>query len=148
MEDIEKSAKITILIAEDEEPLRDLFTKILDSRKDRFNTLIAVDGKDAFDIAARYEGDIHLLVSNVQMPGITGPDLAAALKQSRPNMRVMLMSGYPQGILLLDHTWHFLQKPFMPKAVIDKIESILAQPVSDETHSSGLVDPVTKGPKN
>lgn len=126
---------ITILIAEDEEPLRELVQKILAPRKDKYNVLLATDGQHAFEIADTYEGKIDLLISNVQMPGITGPDLAARLKESRPEMKIMLMSGYPQGLLILDNGWNFLQKPFFPKAILQKIEEILAEPVSGNTHN-------------
>ena len=103
--------------------MRELVKKILQPQKDRYNLLLATDGQHAFEIAHTFEGKIDLLISNVQMPGITGPDLAARLKESRPEMKIMLMSGYPQGLLILDHGWNFLQKPFFPRAILQKIEN-------------------------
>ena len=96
--------------------------------------LLATDGQNAFEIAQAHEGKIDLLISNVQMPGMTGPDLAARLKESRPEMKIMLISGYSQGLLILDNGWNFLQKPFTPKAILEKVESILAEPVSGDTN--------------
>ena len=69
------------------------------------------------------------------MPGMTGPDLAKELKQSRPNLRVLLVSAYPQGILMLDSGWSFLQKPFLPKAILDKVRQTLQSTPHEETHS-------------
>ena len=106
--------------------------KIFDLRGNRYQLLVAVDGQDAFDISHDFAGKIDLLVSNVQMPGITGPDLAAKLKESRPDMKIILMSGYSQGLLILDHGWSFIQKPFAPHAILDKIEQILAQPADGD----------------
>lgn len=109
--------------------------KILKPHSDRYTLLMATNGQDALCMADQHEGKIDLLLSNVQMPGITGPDLAKELKKSRPEMRVMLMSGYPQGILLLDHGWTFLQKPFLPKAFLENIEKTLAGPPSGDGQS-------------
>ena len=83
---------------------------------------------------AQNNGTIDLLVSNVQMPNMTGPDLAKSLRQGRPGLRVLLISGYPQGLLMLDTGWWFLQKPFPPKAIIDKIHEVIAVPPRPWSH--------------
>ena len=85
-------------------------------------------------LAHEHDGAIDLLLSNVQMPHMTGPDLAKSLKQARPGLRVMLISGDPQGLLMLDTGWWFLQKPFLPKAIIDKIHEVMAAPPRPESH--------------
>jgi FixJ family two-component response regulator len=72
------------------------------------------------------------LLSDVMMPGISGPDLAKKLKQQRPEMRVMLMSGYPEGMLILNYGGHFLQKPFPPHALISKVNDVLHGEVREQ----------------
>ena len=81
-------------------------------------------------LARRADG-IDLLLSDVQMPGMTGPDLAKQLREIHPKLRVLLISAYPQGILALDNGWHFFKKPFQPKALIKKIQEVLRQPIPE-----------------
>ncbi len=121
-----KNSKITILLAEDEAPLRNLLQTIFE--KAGFTVLAAENGQQAAHLADGHEGAIDLLVSNVQMPHMTGPDLAKSLMQMRPGLRVLLISAYPQGLLMLDNGWSFLQKPFLPKAIVDKIYTMMASP--------------------
>jgi FixJ family two-component response regulator len=71
--------------------------------------------------------------SDVMMPSMSGPELALRLKKSRPDMRVMLMSGYPNGALLvLNYGWHFIEKPFVAAQLIAKINEILHQEIRDQ----------------
>lgn len=97
--------------------------------------LVAEDGQRALQIAHEHPDGIALLLSNVQMPGMTGPDLARELRRSRPDLRVMLISAYPQGVLMLDTGWNFLQKPFLPSAILDKVKQILSSPPPADTFS-------------
>ena len=96
--------------------------------------IAAEDGRQALDVARRHEGRLDLLLSDVQMPHMTGPDLARALKHDRPDLHVMLISAYPQGLLVLDSGWIFLQKPFRPDAILQKVREILSKPPRAETH--------------
>ena len=84
------------------------------------------------ELARRAEG-IDLLVSNVQMPGVTGPDLAKQLREIHPNLRILLISAYPEGMLALDNGWHFFKKPFPPAALIEKIQRVLSNPPMRDT---------------
>jgi DNA-binding response OmpR family regulator len=70
------------------------------------------------------------------MTGMSGPDLAAALKKSRPDLRIMLLSSYPQGLLVLDTGWAFLQKPFLPAVLLDRIVGLMRKPASPNTDRS------------
>ena len=75
------------------------------------------------------EGAIHLLLSDVMMPDMSGPVVAQLLQQRRPQMRVMLMSGYPDGnMLLLNHGWHFIEKPYLPSDLVKKVNELLHTP--------------------
>ncbi|HVU03328.1 MAG TPA: PAS domain-containing protein [Polyangiaceae bacterium] len=82
----------TILLAEDESPLRNVLRSVL--REAGYQVLDAADGVDALRVADAHAGPIHLLLSDVVMPRMTGPELARALRERRPEVRVLLMSGY------------------------------------------------------
>jgi len=123
--------QVTVLFAEDEAPLRDLLTPFL--RRHGFHVLVAEDGKQALEIARHYEGEIQLLLSDIQMPEITGPQLAAELRCMLPQVKVILISGYADGLLLLDQGWVFLPKPFQPQEILAKIQEVLAHSPAPET---------------
>jgi CheY-like chemotaxis protein len=133
VEHISDNPKTLILLAEDEKILRNALRKILE--KAGYSVLIAEDGEQALQIAHEQLDRIVLLISDVQMPGMTGPELARKLRRSRPDLRVMLISAYPQGMLILDTGWHFLQKPFLQSAILDKVKQILNSPSSPDTFS-------------
>lgn len=93
-----------------------------------FHVLSADNGKEALDAAAQYSDSIDLLISDVQMPVMTGPDLARQLQILRPELKVMLISAYPLGELVLDRGWRFVQKPFLPNALLQEIGNMLDEP--------------------
>ncbi len=64
-------------------------------------------------MAQEFKGPIDLLLSDFQMPGMSGIDLAVALTQERPDIQVLLMSGFTSGMLVLNEGWHFIAKPFL-----------------------------------
>jgi DNA-binding NtrC family response regulator len=114
----------TILVVEDHAALLRLVKQILEDAN--FTVLSASTAKQAIRLEAEYPGTIDLLLSDVRMRGMSGPTLAKRLKESRPQMRVVLMSGYPGGALLvLDYGWHYIEKPFVPAALVNKIKEIL-----------------------
>jgi CheY-like chemotaxis protein len=125
------NSRPTILLAEDEASVRRLVRKIFE--RAGYSVLVAEDGHQALQIANEHRGDINLLVADIQMPRMTGPDLARELRRSRPNLRVMLMSGYPEGVL--DTGWTFLQKPFPAEAVLDKVKQVLNTALPADTFS-------------
>ena len=91
-----------------------------------FKVLSASGAEQAIQIESDFTGTIHLLLSDVMMPGMSGPDLAEKLQHARPQMRVILMSGFIGGaMLLLNHGWHFIQKPFMANALLDRVNDAL-----------------------
>jgi two-component system cell cycle sensor histidine kinase/response regulator CckA len=122
--------KKTVLLAEDEEPLRRMVAGLLTNNG--FEVIVACDGSDAIKKADEHTGPIHLLLSNVQMPEMNGVELATRLHSNRPDTKIMLMSGFPSGTLVLDHGWEFLPKPFVPKMLLDKIKLVIASE-PDET---------------
>ena len=79
-----------------------------------YNVLTASSGAEALQQSRDYKGEIHLLLSDFQMDGMSGMDLATKITLDRPRLQVLLMSGFPEGMLVLNEGWHFLSKPFIP----------------------------------
>jgi DNA-binding NtrC family response regulator len=114
----------TILVVENSVAVLDMVVTILASAN--FRVLRAVNGADARRVSTAYEGKIDLLLSDVQMPGMTGPELGTSLKEARPDLHVMLMSGQPGGdLLVLNYGWAFIEKPFVPKKLVEMINTVL-----------------------
>jgi two-component system, cell cycle sensor histidine kinase and response regulator CckA len=114
----------TILLVEDHSALLKLVKQILEDAG--FTVISATSAKQAIRLEAEFPGTIDLLLSDVRMRGMSGPILAKKLKERRPQMRVVLMSGYPGGALLvLNYGWHYIEKPFVPLALVGKIKDVL-----------------------
>src|ERR1051326_1827483 len=94
-----------------------------------FVVVSANSGPSAIQIAQRTEGRIDLLLSDVDMPEMTGPELGEALKKVRPEIHVMLMSGGTNGnLLVLNYGWAFIEKPFVATKLVQMIENVLHSP--------------------
>jgi DNA-binding response OmpR family regulator len=115
----------TILLAEDEQEIRSFVLAML--RHNGYHVIVAGDGHDALQKARAFDGTIHLLLSDVQMPNMTGIELATQLQIDRPAIRILLMSGLPAGLLLLNDGWQFLPKPFMTNLLKDRINHLLLE---------------------
>jgi DNA-binding NtrC family response regulator len=114
----------TILLVEDHTALLKLIKQILEDAN--FTVIPASNAKHAMQLESEFPGTIDLLLSDVRMRGMSGPNLAKRLKARRPQMRVMLMSGYPGGALLvLNYGWHYIEKPFVPSVLVSKIKDVL-----------------------
>ena len=120
----------TILLVEDEESVRGLAAKVLAGYG--YRVIEARDGSEAEQVARR-EGDyLHLMVTDVVMPGISGLELATRLAAVRPKMKVLFMSGYTddaivrRGVLADDAA--FLQKPFTGDLLARRVRDVLDQP--------------------
>jgi len=127
---VASSGHETILFVEDDPAVRTLVVRVLESHG--YHVLAAADAKDALAAAAAYSGDVHLLVTDVVMPGWNGRELADRLGQARPGIRVLYLSGYADDALLrrgvtARHTW-LLQKPFDTAALLGKIQEALGTP--------------------
>jgi two-component system, cell cycle sensor histidine kinase and response regulator CckA len=106
--------------------IRNALRKILE--RAGFSVLVAEDGREAIRIASEHMDCIDLLISDVQMPRMTGPSLATELKSAHPELTVMMMSANPQHTVILDPGWNYLQKPFRSSVLIDKVREILSDP--------------------
>jgi DNA-binding NtrC family response regulator len=121
----------TILVVEDDSAILRLVQSLLQGAG--YKVLTASSVNAAVRAEASCAGPIDLLLSDIMMPDLAGPELAQVLKRQRPDMRVMLMSGYPNGaMLVLNHGWHFIEKPFLPAALLDKVSNCLHTTVRDQ----------------
>jgi CheY-like chemotaxis protein len=122
------SSRETILLVDDEQSVRAIVLKIL--RRANYTVLEAENGDAALRIAETHPGKIDLLITDMFMPGLRGPEVAARLATTRPGLRVLFMSGYadqdartgvPAGA-------NFLNKPFSGAELADKVEAVLKRP--------------------
>jgi DNA-binding NtrC family response regulator len=101
----------TVLVVDDEPSILAVVSGLLGD--DNYNILTAGSAPHALQRSREFEGRIHLLLSDFQMPGMSGVELATAMTLERPQLKVLLMSGFPEGMLVLNEGWHFLAKPFV-----------------------------------
>lgn len=118
-------AKKMILLADDDGPLRKFVATLLTQYG--YDLIIASDGKEALQKALDYDGEINLLLSDIEMPGMTGIELAIQLNQSRPKTKILLISGLDSGVLILNNGWQFLPKPFLAEMLRDRIRDFLSE---------------------
>ncbi len=116
-----------VLLVEDEESIRLPVAEVLESRG--YTVLAAADGHEALEVAAGYHGAIDLMVTDVVMPGMSGSELAEQLTRSRPELKVLFVSGYPASSIAHRGRPHehpyFLQKPFAPAVLLDAVRRAL-----------------------
>jgi PAS domain S-box-containing protein len=117
----------TVLVVEDEPAVRGLTTRIL--RERGYTVLEASNGAEALDIAQTYQEEIHLLITDVIMPGLSGRDLSGKITASRPGIRTLFVSGYTDNAIvhhgILDADVSFLQKPFSVQSLCLKVRETL-----------------------
>jgi two-component system cell cycle sensor histidine kinase/response regulator CckA len=117
----------TVLLAEDEAPVRAVARQVLE--RQGYKVLEAPSAEAALDLAQRYSGPIHVLLTDVVMPGLSGHDLAQRLAALRPEIRVIYMSGYSDDAItrhgLLEPGLAYVQKPFTPDVIARKVREVL-----------------------
>ncbi len=117
----------TILLVEDEAAVRGLTLRCLQSSG--YTVLQAASAEEALPIAASHAGRLDLLLTDVIMPGASGPELARRLLEKRPGTRVLYVSGYTDASMAsqgaLDDGAYFLQKPFTPESLARKVREVL-----------------------
>jgi hypothetical protein len=117
----------TVLLVEDEEALRDVTERIF--TRHGYHVLTAPNGQDALTIAADHDGDIHLIVTDVVMPKMLGKEVADKVRQLRPDIKVLYISGYARPVLAsqgrLDCDVHLIEKPYSATAILQKAGQLL-----------------------
>lgn len=106
-----QSDQKTILIATDDPKILVYMTNSL--IENNYNVISAQSGEDALKEMKLYKKEIHLLLSALDMPGVNGLGLAAQVSAIWPDLKVLLMSEYRDGTLILNEGWHFLPRPFV-----------------------------------
>ena len=122
----------TVLVVEDQEEVRKLAQLVLKSYG--YKVVLAANGWEALLYSERHVGPIHLMLTDVLMPGMTGQELADRLRPLRPEMEVVFMSGYMENETVHPHALkagaNFLAKPFSPDALATKVREVLGPPRS------------------
>ena len=126
----------TVLVVEDEDGVRDLACQFL--RAKGYTVLEAQGGPQALDVARQYPGTIHLVLSDMVMPKMSGSEMAVRLKTIRPETRVAFMSGYSE-FSNRDPGRDFpeaplLQKPFSPISLVEIVREALTRGLAEQTH--------------
>ena len=117
----------TILVVEDEDMLRDLVKEL--AEEEGYKILIANDGEDALAVVNSYTEPIHLLLTDVVMPKMSGKELADLLSVQRPTTKILFMSGYTDETIghhgILDEGINYINKPFSSESLLMKIREVL-----------------------
>lgn len=113
----------TILLVEDEDLLRHVVVDMLGQLG--YRVLGATNGKEALALAEKYSGKIDVLVTDVLLPGLPGPQLADSLRSARPNLRVIFVSGGTEVDDTLAEKNPLLRKPFTIKMLTVKLREVL-----------------------
>jgi CheY-like chemotaxis protein len=130
----------TVLLVEDEASLRELTRELLSCNG--YTVLTAATGVEAAAISQRHAGPIHLLLTDVVMPGIDGRELARRLEPMHPEMRVLYMSGYTDDAIahhgVLDPGTMLLSKPFTEAALTRKVREALSRQPAPDVPTAGV----------
>ncbi|MGC4069851.1 MAG: response regulator [Polyangiaceae bacterium] len=132
----------TILLVEDQEVVRKLAHKLL--TRLGYDVLQARDGVTALSALEKHVGSLDLLLTDVVMPSMSGPELASRVLALRPNIKVLFTSGYTENAIshhgILDAGVNFIAKPYVPYALAQKIRQVLT---TDARGASSVVPPVS-----
>src|SRR6266404_3970320 len=117
----------TVLLVEDEEMVRKLSREILEMNG--YRVLSAANGHEACQLCEAYDGEIHLVITDVVMPQMSGRELAERVLKERPEILILYMSGYTDEAIVrhgvLDDSMTFLRKPFTPDSFTRKVSALL-----------------------
>ena len=129
----------TVLVVEDQEDVRKLVLAVL--QEYHYRTLEASSGSEALEIVEGYDGPIHLMLTDLIMPGMTGKQTADRLRAVRPEMKVLYMSGYSDDVIsrrgMLDAGIDYIAKPFTPETLARKIRLVLERDVTNSVTRAG-----------
>jgi PAS domain S-box-containing protein len=121
------TATETVLVVEDSDDLREIVDRILS--RSGYQVMVAANGPDALEMARRYKGHIDLVLTDLIMPQMLGSELAPRLVESRPDLRVLYMSGFAQPALGAEGTLSpevaLLDKPFTEPSLLARVRQVL-----------------------
>ena len=113
-----------VLVADDDQQIRNLVTKLL--QEDGHHVLSASDGLEGLELSRQYHGAIDLVVTDVQMPHLNGIDLCARLREERPGIRALVMSGEDVSEIFAQYSnLAFLPKPFDIETLLSRVRDVL-----------------------
>jgi len=122
--------RLTILIVEDAAVVRNLMVGVL--AREKYRVLEADSAAEALEVSDSFDGAIHLLITDHTLKTMTGRQVAEKIRQSRPSLNVLHMSGYPIEMVVqeggLISGAEFLAKPFLPKDLVEKVNQMLGTP--------------------
>jgi len=117
----------TVLVVEDDDMVRNLALKAL--KQQGYKVLCAGDGREALGVFGEHKGPVHLMLTDMVMPGMNGRELAKSLEKLQPEMKVLFMSGYTDGTIVnhgvMAPGLNFLEKPFSPEGLARKVREVL-----------------------
>jgi CheY-like chemotaxis protein len=120
----------TVLVVEDDPAVLGIAVRMLE--EDGYRVLYANDPREALEVAARFEGPIHGLLSDVIMPHLNGRELAERLRSARPRVGLVYMSGYTRNVIsrngVLDPGMFFISKPFARDELLDRVAEATLSP--------------------
>jgi two-component system cell cycle sensor histidine kinase/response regulator CckA len=117
----------TVLVVDDDPNMLEGVREILEAQGHR--VLKAISGEEALRVAEAHHGPIALLLADVVMPGLSGPEVAGRLRATRPGTKVLFMSGFTTEVVFsrgLDPGDPFIVKPFRPDALVRKVQEVLS----------------------
>jgi DNA-binding response OmpR family regulator len=121
------AAKETVLVVYDKPSVLAEISLIL--KNARFIVLSASSPEEALKISLAFAGTIDLLLTQVTMKGMSGPDLAKTLMAQRTKLRIMMIAVYASGdLLILNYGWHMVKKPFVAKVLCERVRDLLRSP--------------------
>ena len=120
----------TVLVVEDQEAVRELTKTVLEAYG--YHVLEATNGVEALALVEIISDEIHLLLTDVIMPGMNGMDLSRRLRVLRPKLKVLFTSGYPADVIarrgVVERDVAYLAKPVSPETLVAKVRDVLAEP--------------------
>jgi two-component system cell cycle sensor histidine kinase/response regulator CckA len=116
-------ARKTVLLVDDDASVRAVISREL---KHHYNTLVAGSGLEALQRSKDFAGEIRLLLTDFQLGGMNGIELATQITIKRPTTKVLLISGFTEGLLTLSQGWHFLAKPFAQMQLLTVIANLIS----------------------
>jgi len=125
---------VRVLLVDDEAAIRTLLSQSL--KQWGYDLIEAASAVDALEINKASPKPIDVLVSDIVMPEMTGLELARELSHSNPQMKVLFMSGFYECPANVKAEWEFLQKPFSPRALCDRLERLCKRPSANSGNAA------------